>query len=68
MKNWEGAELCFYVNGESESIPLSDIQFALIIKLLGLSRTCDGIECFSDNTLKQFAQMRGNPLKLVEYQ
>lgn len=66
MIEWEGAELCYYVDGESYSIPLSNIQFAMIGKLLGLKTTEDSITFFSDETLKQLANMQGNPLKLVE--
>ena len=65
MINWEGAELCYYVNGESEAISLSDTQFAVIVKILGLEIQPDGtVNCFSDETLKRLAEMTGNPLKL----
>ena len=33
---WEGAELCYYINGESHGIDLSDTQFAIVAKILGL--------------------------------
>lgn len=66
MINWEGAEICYYHDGESHSVDLSDTQFAIVTKLLGLKLNKDGsINCFSDKTLKQFAEMKGNPLKLV---
>jgi hypothetical protein len=29
---WEGAELCYYINGESYGIDLSDTQFASLQK------------------------------------
>lgn len=61
---WEGAELCYYYNGESHEIDLSDTQFAIIVKILGLEITDGNITCFSDDTLKRFANMNGNPLKL----
>lgn len=65
MIDWEGAELCYYFNGESHGIDLSDLQFAVIAKILGLEIREDGaIRCFSDETLKQFIEMKGNPLKL----
>lgn len=65
--NFEGSELCYYINGESYSIPLSVVQFTMITKLLGLKVCEDGAyECFSDETLKRLAQMKGNPLKLKE--
>lgn len=65
---WEGAELCYYINGESHAISLTNTQFAIIGKILGLKITEDSISCFSDDTLKQLTQMKGNPLKLVEVQ
>lgn len=67
MIDWEGAELCYYYNGESHSIALSDIQFAIIIKMLGIECQNDGsIKCFSDETLKQFLNLKSNPLRLQE--
>lgn len=63
--DWEGAELCYYINGESNSIALSNVQFAMIAKLLGLEIKPNGeVTCYSDNTLKRFATMQGNPLNL----
>lgn len=65
MIDWEGAELCYYFNGESHSVDLTDTQFAVIAKILGLEILQDGtIQCFSDNTLKQLIHMKGNPLRL----
>ena len=65
MINWEGAELCYYHNGESHEISLSNIQFAIITKILGLEINQDGsINCFSDETLKQLIKIKGNPLNL----
>lgn len=65
MINWEGAELCYYYNGESNAIDLSDTQFAIIAKILGLEINSDGsVNCFSDETLKRFIEMNNNPLKL----
>lgn len=66
--NWEGAELCYYINGESHSISLTDTQFAVVGKILGLKITEDDVAAFSDETLKKLACMKGNPLKLVEVQ
>lgn len=61
---WEGAELCYYVNGESHSVDLSDTQFAIVTKILGLELNRDGsITCFSDDTLKRFTEMKSNPLQ-----
>ena len=65
MIDWEGAELCYYFNGESHSVDLTDTQFAVIAKILGLEILQDGTtQCFSDNTLKQLIHMKGNPLRL----
>ena len=65
MIDWEGAELCYYVNGESREIALSDVQFAIVVKILGLQINGEkSISCFSDETLKQFLKMKGNPLNL----
>lgn len=65
--NWEGAELCCYFDDANYGIDLSDIQFAVIAKILGLKFNQDGsINCFSDETLKRFATMDGNPFKLIE--
>lgn len=65
MSDWEGAELCFYINGESQSVDLSNIQFAVVAKILGLEIQKDGaIQCFSDDTLRRFVAMKGNPLRL----
>lgn len=66
--NWEGAELYYYINGESHSISLTDTQFAVVVKILGLNITEDGVTAFSDGTLKTLARMKGNPLKLVDAQ
>ena len=30
-QEWEGAELCYYINGESHGIDLSDTQFPLFL-------------------------------------
>jgi hypothetical protein len=65
---WEGAELCYYINGESHGIDLSDTQFAIVAKILGLEINPDGsVNCFSDDTLKRFIGMDSNPLKLKKY-
>lgn len=63
--NWEGAELCYYINGESHSISLTDTQFAITAKILGLEINQDGsVNCFSDETLKNLTNIDSNPLKL----
>lgn len=63
--HWEGAELCCYYDDESCAIGLSDTQFAIVAKILGLEINRDGsVTCFSDETLRRFIDMNGNPLKL----
>lgn len=65
ISKWEGAELCYYYNGESHEIALSDTQFAIVAKILGLEMNHDGsVNCFSDGTLLKLAEMKTNPLKL----
>jgi hypothetical protein len=65
MIDWEGAEICYYHDGESHTISLSDIQFAIVVKILGLEVNAnESVNCFSDETLKQFLTMKGNPLNL----
>ena len=68
MDSWEGAELLFYFNGQSYDVDLSDAQFAIISKILGLRFIPDGqgieVQCFSDDALKKMTQMKGNPLHL----
>lgn len=63
---WEGAELCIYINGESYSYTLTDIQMAIIGKILGLQVTENSISCYSDDTLKKLTKIKGNPLNLQE--
>lgn len=64
----EGVELnIYYTNGENESIPLSEIQTTIVMKILGLEKQINGdIICFSDESLKKIAEMKGNPLQLRE--
>lgn len=63
MENWEGAELCYY-DSESHGIALSDMQFAIIVKILGLQvHPDDTVTAFSDATLEKFMQMESNPLR-----
>lgn len=65
MVDWEGAEICYYYNGESHSMGLSDIQFAIVAKILGLEINEDGsINCFSDETLITLTKIKNNPLRL----
>lgn len=68
MLEWEGSELNFYCNGESYSIPLTDIQFVTIAKILGLtiSEETGEISCFSDESIVKLVKMKGNPLHLEE--
>lgn len=61
---WEGAELEYYIDGESYSISLSDVQFAVIGKILGLRVNGEKVVCYSDETMKMFLEMERNPLRL----
>lgn len=62
---WEGAELNIYINGEVHSLPLTGTQFAIVGKILGLQIAEAAITYYSDRTLAQFMDMKGNPLRLV---
>lgn len=65
MIDWEGAELCYYLNGESYSVSLTNTQFAVVAKILGLESLANGsVLCFSDDSLKKLVKMKGNPLQL----
>lgn len=68
MNNWEGAELMFYFDGESHSIDLSDIQFTVITKILGLQYDPKQsiVKYLSDDSLKKFMEIDSNPLKLIK--
>lgn len=68
MLEWEGSELNFYCNGKSYSIPLTDIQFGVVLKILGLTvnEKTGEISCFSDEGIEKLAKMKGNPLHLKE--
>lgn len=63
---WEGAELAFYIDGESYSFDLSDMEFAAVAQLLGFQMDLDTgeITAYSDEMIKKFMAMDGNPLKL----
>lgn len=64
---WEGAELIAYVNGRTLSVSLSDMQFDVIAKLLGLKYFPDGhVLCYSDETLERLENAKGNPLRFKE--
>lgn len=63
---WEGAELAFYIDGESYAFTLSDKQFEVVARILGFQMDLDSgeITTFSDGTLDRFMNMKGNPLRL----
>lgn len=64
MIEWEGADLCIYYNGNSLEFGLSDIQFAIVSKILGMEfNNSKSITCYSDETLIKFMQMKSNPLR-----
>lgn len=62
------AEIMLYdENDDAIGFELSPVQLELVCKLLGVKLGEPGtIKCFSDNTLKQFLNLKGNPLKLEE--
>ncbi len=65
--DFEGAEMIVYFNGEEIAIPLSDTQFAVCAKLLGLKLQSNGdVSCYADSTIKQFLTLSTNPLRLQE--
>lgn len=68
MRIIEGVFLSFYYDDdESDTLKLSPMQFATIIKILGFkNKGKDTYSCYSDSTLEQFFSMKGNPLKLEE--
>ena len=64
-----GVDLTMYFgNGDSYTLPLSPVQTAIIIKILGLAKDGnDGdMSYYTDETLKQFLKFKGNPLRLKE--
>ena len=64
-----GAELTMYLGGgNSDTLSLSPMQLAIVIKILGLSLETEtgDIACYSDETLKQMLKLKGNPLRLIE--
>lgn len=66
MIAWEGATLTLNINGNEYNIDLSNIQFATVVKILGLRVEGQGISCYSDETLMRMKDFAGNPLRLVE--
>lgn len=65
----EGVDLTMYFgNGDSYTLPLSPVQTAIIIKILGLAKDGDDgdMSYYTDETLKQFLKFKGNPLRLKE--
>lgn len=69
MNNFEleDSELNFYCNGKSYSIPLTDTQLVIVLKILGMELGEDThFSCYSDESLKALAKMKGNPLHLKE--
>jgi hypothetical protein len=65
---WQGATLEFNFNNETHYFDLSDLQFNIIVKILGLEfhQKLNGnneIKCFSDDTLKRISELKGNPLQ-----
>lgn len=66
FKGFEGAELCFYIDGNSNTLSLSNKQFYTILKILGISFTETSVSCYSDATLDKFMELKSNPLRMQE--
>ena len=65
--NWEGAEIIAYLNGNEFPMDLSNKQFEVVAKILGLKYQPDGrVFCYSDETLERLQKVKGNPLQFVE--
>ncbi len=66
----EGIELNIYLdNGNNIDIELTQMQTKAIFKLLGFNFTNmehNSYTAFSDDTIAQLFEMKGNPLKLKE--
>lgn len=63
------AEIMLYdENDDTAGFELSPIQLELVCKLLGIKPGAQPgtITCYSDNTLKQFLNLKGNPLNFVD--
>lgn len=71
---WEGARLQMLISGHEFNIDLSNIQFRLIVQLLGIEFEYDKqqhgteVTMYDDATLAQFVRMKGNPLRLWRQQ
>lgn len=55
------------INGDHFTVELSPTQLAIVCKILGFHFDSNGeMTCFSDTSLKQIIDMKGNPLRLQE--
>ena len=64
-----GVDLTMYLGGgNSYTLSLSQVQTAIVIKILGLSLETEtgDMAFYSDETLKQMLKFKGNPLRLKE--
>lgn len=66
----DSAEIVIYdTEGNSITFDLNKLQLAMIIKLLGLAVDDDKtMACYSNATLEQFMEMKGNPLRLQQFE
>lgn len=71
---WEGARLQMQISGHEYNIDLSNVQFRLIVQLLGIEFSYNDdqhgteVAMYDDATLAQFVRMKGNPLRLWRQQ
>ena len=64
---FESAELVLYSeHGETITLSLTKMQIFTVFKILGIQVDGDYYTNYSDDTLQQFYNYTGNPLKLVE--
>lgn len=64
----ESANLSIWLtDGTCNEFELSPMQTLLITKILGIKQVEENcISCYSDETLKNFLEYKGNPLRLKE--
>ena len=54
-------------DGSQAEIELSPMQAHIVLKILGIQPAGDAcINCYSDQTLQKFLELKTNPLRLIE--
>lgn len=66
--NFEGAEVTIYTtDGYQFTMDLSAIQTMAVMKLLGVKfQNNNSYSCYSDKTVKELFEFKGNPLRVKE--